>query len=281
MTGRRKRLYVSIAACLFCIAAGVSGCETMTGYTGSGGSVNASEMERRIVDLENKVSDLTREVAEINERTARNEKALDAYSSGTARKPVEEEAIGGEPQPTGVAKAPSAPDVTPPIDTAAPVTTAKAPGDTATAPEKDKTDSKVAGTPTDTAAAPTGDADTKKAQALYDRALSEIMNRKAESALPLFVAFVKEFPNDELTDNASYWIGECYYIMSDYQKALDQFRSVTEQFPDKDKTPDALLKMGYCYEKIGDAPKAKEVYTALIKSFPDSSAADLARGKIK
>ena len=94
------------------------------------------------------------------------------------------------------------------------------------------------------------------------------MDRKAETALPLFVEFLKTYPNDELTDNASYWIGECYYLMSDYQKALDQFRGVTERFPDKDKAPDALLKMGYCYEKIGDAAGAREALISSSRRFP-------------
>lgn len=229
---------------------GIAGCEMATGNTGSGDAAKIHELERSIIDLDKKLSDLTREVAELDERTARNEKALDAYVSGTVPKPVEEEAVG---EPSGK-------------DAAVPGTTA-APSDN-TAPVTTSEERTVSGA-------------DPGAQALYDRALSEVMDRKAETALPLFVEFLKTYPNDELTDNASYWIGECYYLMSDYQKALDQFRGVTERFPDKDKAPDALLKMGYCYEKIGDAAGAREAYDKLITAFPDSSAADLAREKIK
>ncbi len=261
--GRIRKLHAVCAACLFFCAAGILGCEMTTGNTGSGDVATIHEVERSIIDLEKKISDLTREVAELSERTARNEKALDTYLSGTTRKPVEEEAVGE-----------------PPADLAAPGTVAAPTDHTVSAPPpeerapKDVDSAKEAG-------APPAAGGPKDPQTLYDRALSEIMDRKAESALPLFVEFVKTYPKDELTDNASYWIGECYYLMSDYQKALDQFRGVTERFPDKDKAPDALLKMGYCYEMIGDSPRAREAYDRVIKAFPDSPAADLAREKVK
>jgi tol-pal system protein YbgF len=266
MMGRIKKLPIVCAACLFCLATGVPGCETTTGNMGSGDGAKIDEIRRSIVDLEKKVSELTREVAELDERTVRNEKAVDAYVSGTVRKPVEEEVVGEIP----------------PKDAPA--------GGTASAPSDDKASigpsvpsEKPAGEGTDTAkdAGVSEAGDAKDPQVLYDRALSEIMDRKAETALPLFVEFVNTYPSDELTDNASYWIGECYYLMNDYQKALDQFRGVTERFPDKDKAPDALLKMGYCYEKIGDAGGAREVYGKVITAFPDSEAADLARKKVK
>jgi tol-pal system protein YbgF len=281
MTGRKKELRVVLVTCFLCLAAGIAGCEMATGNMGSGDSVTAGEMERRIIDLEKKLSDLTREVAELNERTTKSEKALDAYLSGTARKSVQEEPIGEQPVRVGEAAAPSAPDGAPPIDKAAPETPATSPSDTALAPKPDEEGTKGPGGPADRTVTPPADITAKDPQSLYDRALSEIMNRKAEAALPLFVKFVKDFPDDELTDNASYWIGECYYLMSDYQKALDQFKGVTERFPGKDKAPDALLKMGYCYDKMGDAAHAKEVYNNLIATFPDSSAADLAREKMK
>ncbi|MBN2223977.1 MAG: tol-pal system protein YbgF [Deltaproteobacteria bacterium] len=261
--GRIKKLPIVCAACLFCLAAGVPGCETTTGYMGSGDGAKIDEIRRSIIDLEKKVSELTREVAELDERTARNEKAVDAYVSGTVRKPVEEEVVGE----------------TPPKDAPA--------GGTASAPSDDTPSIRASEEPPGGGADTVKDAgvlgagDAKDPQVLYDRALSEIMDRKAETALPLFVEFVNTYPSDELTDNASYWIGECYYLMNDYQKALDQFRGVTERFPDKDKAPDALLKMGYCYEKIGDAGGAREVYGKVITAFPDSEAADLARKKVK
>jgi tol-pal system protein YbgF len=275
MTGRRKELYGAFLACLFGVAAVVAGCEMATGNIGSGDSIRISEMERRIVDLEKKLTELTREVAEINERTAAVEKGPGVAGPGTARKPIKEEAVGDE---TGAVTAPG--ETTSKEPTAPGTKTAEGP-ETASAPPADEARSKDAATPADTAAAPPDNVDTKNPQALYDRALAEIMDRKAEAALPLFSEFVKDFPNDELTDNALYWIGECYYLLSDYQKALDQFRGVTERFPDRDKTPDALLKMGYCYEKLGDAAHSKEVYNKVIASFPDSSAADLAREKMK
>ena len=262
--GRRiKRRDVICAACLGALLVGVFGCEMTTGNTGSGDTATIREMERSIVDLEKKLSDLTREVAEINERTERSEKALDAYLTGAARKPVEEEAIDR-----------------PVADMSGPGTAATTPDGAAPVPSSGDDSPAVAG-PVGGAAVSSVGGSPKDAQALYDRALSEVMDRKAETALPLFIEFVKTYPSDELTDNASYWIGECYYLMSDYQKALDQFKGVTERFPGKDKAPDALLKMGFCYEKMGEPARARETFSSVVTTFPDSSAAELAREKMK
>jgi tol-pal system protein YbgF len=260
---RIKGFHVICAACLGALLAGVFGCEMTTGNTGSGDTATIREMERSIVDLEKKLSDLTREVAEINERTVRSEKALDAYLTGAARKPVEEETIDR-----------------PVNDVPGPGTAAAPPDGAAPVPSHGEDSPAVVGPVGEPAVSPAGGG-PKDAQALYDRALSEVMDRKAETALPLFVEFVKTYPSDELTDNASYWIGECYYLMSDYQKAIDQFKGVTERFPGKDKAPDALLKIGFCYEKIGDPARARETFSSVVTTFPDSSAADLAREKLK
>jgi tol-pal system protein YbgF len=117
-------------------------------------------------------------------------------------------------------------------------------------------------------------------QALYDHALDEIMNKNAKAALPRFVDFVTKYPDHDLTDNAYYWIGECYYSMKRYTDAAENFEKVVVDFPDRDKVPDAMLKLGYSYAESGKKDKAEEVLRNLISIYPKSPAADLARQRL-
>jgi tol-pal system protein YbgF len=236
------------------------GCEMATGNVGAGDRDTLAEMDRAVTDLNKKVTELTREVAELEERVARNEAAMDAYVSGKGPGRVVEEAITEKDTSAGGSETPAGGEVA------------------ATTPPPDRTGEGVVGGAE--APGPT-EPPPKDAQALYDKALSEIMDRKAESALALFTTFVGAYPNSELTDNAYYWIGECHYLLSDYPEALAAFKKVKDDFPGKDKVPDAILKMGYCYEKLGDKKKAHDTYTELVNDYPANPTTDLARERLK
>jgi tetratricopeptide (TPR) repeat protein len=44
-----------------------------------------------------------------------------------------------------------------------------------------------------------------------------------EGARRKFEAFLKQYPNTELSDNAQFWIGETYYGKKDYEKAILEY----------------------------------------------------------
>ncbi len=277
----KKDLRIPLFLLICILTSVVSGCEMTTGNVRPSDDKRISEMDRSITDLGDKVAELTREVAELSERVGRDETALDAYVSGSAHKQVQEEILDKNELPAGGA-APSSDKSGPPAEKEGKGTPAApsevkgtSPNDTKSAAPKDGDVSTVGGT------TPTKDLTPKDAQVLYDAALGEIMGRKAEAALPLFQKFVTTYPNDELTDNAYYWIGECYYLTGDYHKAFNNFKKVKDSFPGRDKVPDALLKMGYCDEKLGDTTEALAAYAELIKTYPDTPAAGLARERIK
>lgn len=70
--------------------------------------------------------------------------------------------------------------------------------------------------------------------------------------------------------NATYWIGECYYSVSDLDKALVAFQKVLDAWPRHPKASDALLKIGYSYTALKQQDKAKAAFEGLIRSYPGS-----------
>lgn len=101
------------------------------------------------------------------------------------------------------------------------------------------------------------------------------------SAQAKFSRFVEVFPRHDLSDNALYWMGECYYSQKDFPSAIQTFERVYRDFPEGNKVPDALLKLGYSYISAGNQGKAKEVIQKLIQEYPHSEAANKAKEKLR
>ncbi|MBT4482990.1 MAG: tetratricopeptide repeat protein, partial [Candidatus Latescibacteria bacterium] len=97
--------------------------------------------------------------------------------------------------------------------------------------------------------------------ASYKGARDEYYSRRYESAISGFTELLTVAPNNDLADNAQYWIGECYYAIGNFEKALDAFEKVFN-FPDSNKLSDAQIKLGLTYLKLGNTNNALEEFRA-------------------
>lgn len=221
----------------------IFGCELATGGMNTDRSRNIRELERAVIDLERKVDEITLQLSKLNEKVKAYENEPSKSGDEESKETLSEEKITGDEA------------VVPPV--------------------KDETVAKDVG-----GDLKSEEPTTDNPQALYDRALKEILNRNVKKALPLFIDFIVRYPKDDLTDNAYYWIGECYYSLKKFGLALENFMIVQDKFPKSGKIPDALLKMGFSYAELGDKARAKEVLNNLVSKYPDSSAADIARKRL-
>lgn len=111
----------------------------------------------------------------------------------------------------------------------------------------------------------------------YEAAYNAFKNKKYKEARDKFEAFVKEFPNDELTENASFWIAETQYDEKDFEGAILSYESFLKKYPGGKKTPSALLKQGLSFMDIGDKKTGRVILEQLIERYPKSKEAELAR----
>jgi len=109
----------------------------------------------------------------------------------------------------------------------------------------------------------------------YKGALDEYYSRRYESAISGFNEILTVAPNNSLADNAQYWIGECYYAIGNFSKALEAFHKVFD-FPKSNKLSDAHFKIGLTQLKLGNTSAAKEEFTAVVQNYPGTSAAKFA-----
>ncbi|RLA87063.1 MAG: hypothetical protein DRG40_01300, partial [Deltaproteobacteria bacterium] len=54
----------------------------------------------------------------------------------------------------------------------------------------------------------------------YQQAYETFRSGDYSRAMALFQDFLKKYPKSKLADNAQYWIGECYYMRGEYEKAI-------------------------------------------------------------
>ena len=91
---------------------------------------------------------------------------------------------------------------------------------------------------------------------LYNAGYGMILDRDYASAQALFLQFLRQYPNDGLAEDATYWLGEAYFEQGQYSLAAQRFSESYRLFPDSEKAPDALLKAGVSLSRLGERDAA-------------------------
>lgn len=118
-------------------------------------------------------------------------------------------------------------------------------------------------------------------QALYNGAYNDYLKGNYDLALREFQEYLQNFPSTDLADNATYWIGECYYRQRRFRQAVDQFDDVLEKFPRSDKAAAATLKKGYAHLELGERSQGVVQLRHVIRTYPNSDEANLARQRLR
>ena len=118
-------------------------------------------------------------------------------------------------------------------------------------------------------------------QGLYDTAYNDYLQGNFDLAILAFRQYAETYRSTELADNAIYWIGECYYRQSKFQKAIEQFDEVLTRFERSDRTPSALLKKGYAYFELGQRAQGVVHLQNVIREYAGTDEAHLASQRLQ
>ncbi len=124
-------------------------------------------------------------------------------------------------------------------------------------------------------------ADSEARQEAYDTAFNKLRDGDYAAAAEAFRAFLEQFPEGPLADNAHYWLGESYYVTGNFDIALNSFQSVLDQFPESPKAPDAMLKLGFCYYELEQWDQARDTLERVRERYPDTSVSRLAQDRLR
>jgi tol-pal system protein YbgF len=118
-------------------------------------------------------------------------------------------------------------------------------------------------------------------RALYDAAYGDYVRGSYDLAIQQFQEYLRNFPDTEFSDNAAYWIGECYFRQSRFRQAIDEFDRLLNRYTTSDKVVSALLKKGYAYLELGERSQGVVQLQFVIREYPRSDEASLARQRLK
>lgn len=115
---------------------------------------------------------------------------------------------------------------------------------------------------------------------IYDAALELFKTGKYKDARAKFTSVLKEYEENEYSDNAKFWIGESYFKEKKFEDSILAYEELLKNYPDSDKIPSARLKQGIAFYELDDQETGDIILKSLIESFPDSEEAAAARKKL-
>lgn len=125
-----------------------------------------------------------------------------------------------------------------------------------------------------------GKASDKSAKDAYMEAYDNYSTGKFNEAREKFHALLKDFPENEYSDNARFWIAESYYKEKNYEDAILAYEELLKKNPKSDKASKAMLNQGLAFYDLKDEKTGKIILEKLIVRYADSEEAKLAKKKI-
>lgn len=119
-----------------------------------------------------------------------------------------------------------------------------------------------------------------QAKAAYDNAYKFVTANNLAAAEKEFAAYLQSYPDNSLTPNAWYWLGQVQYKQNKLDDARVSFLNVA-RFTATPKRPDSLYKLGLISKLKGDKDKAKQFFELVINKYPADTAANLSRQELQ
>lgn len=106
---------------------------------------------------------------------------------------------------------------------------------------------------------------------LYELSYESLLRRRYGEAEAGFRSFIEKNPEHELAGNAEFWLGETYYVQSNYRAAAQAFLTGYQTYPKNRKAPDSLLKLGMSLQQLGQKEQACAAFGTIDAKFPKAA----------
>ncbi|TMJ23212.1 MAG: tol-pal system protein YbgF [Alphaproteobacteria bacterium] len=106
----------------------------------------------------------------------------------------------------------------------------------------------------------------------FDLAYGYVLRRDYVLAEEGLRAFLSKYPNDRLTGDATYWLGESLYQRQRYRDAAESFLNVSTKFEGNARAPNALVRLGQSLAALGEKEAACASLGEVLRKFPRASA---------
>lgn len=114
----------------------------------------------------------------------------------------------------------------------------------------------------------------------YAKSLELINSRNYKKAITGLEQFQNTNKKSIYTSYAQYWIGESYYLQSDYPMAIKQYNQLLKSSPSSNKAPYAMYKISVAFMQMQYFDDAKNWFNKVIRTYPGTHHASLAGSQI-
>jgi TolA-binding protein len=135
-------------------------------------------------------------------------------------------------------------------------------------------------TNTEPVTAPPAPAAGPSAGDLYRGAYADYISARYSLASSEFSDLVKSYPDDNLSGNAYFYLGEIDIHTQKPTSAIKSYDQVLERYPDNAKIPAAHLHKAFALIATKQAEAGERELHSLIQRFPNSPEASQARAKL-
>ena len=117
-------------------------------------------------------------------------------------------------------------------------------------------------------------------KSVYELAYETFKEGKYDKARIRFQRFLNQYPKTAYSDDAMFWIGECYYLEKKYKEAIREYGKLIKNYPKGNKVPSALLMQGLSFLRLNDTPSAKLLLQRVITNYPNTNEARIAKEQL-
>lgn len=113
----------------------------------------------------------------------------------------------------------------------------------------------------------------------YQMALAFFKQKKYMESVEKLNNLINFGVNNELEDNCYYWLGECYFGMKEYNRAIEYFQKVFT-YNVSEKKDDAAIMIANSQWEMGNKKEAIKEYKKFLEKFPASPYVKRAKARI-
>jgi|GEM_PF-759606 len=117
---------------------------------------------------------------------------------------------------------------------------------------------------------------SERVKTRYRAALAEFNSYHYNECIASMRNLLQSYPNSALAGNFQYWIGESYYGLGQFQRAVSAFEKVFN-YSTQNKHDDAQIMIALSYMQLGQREKANSEFAYFLESYPNSDYISIAR----
>ncbi len=104
----------------------------------------------------------------------------------------------------------------------------------------------------------------------FQSAFDNIREKNWEEAKNSLIKFIDDYPENQLSGSAHYWLGELYILEKKYRDAALIFAEGYQKFPDSIKAPDMLYKLSQSLNEVNKLNESCKTLEKLIIDYPNN-----------